>query len=540
MAVNTNFKFNPYAGSYIPKQHRNSVVDASRENASAAKVQAAVSSLALPATQGKPRHLIVPPPPSFTKSTPKVAEPKTPKPEKRFERHLEIKTEKFERIAGAKERQSSLQIVVDLSGDERTPVSSPRPERSRIQVISRTSTPEKSKKIAVVSSAEGSPQNIKITSTFKEVVGKDQNTTSFRQHKTVLTVETSSDGQENEVTVVQEDSSDSVADSWEDQYVSSDESPKEEEWTVVAKPKKTKAPVSLADRYEIQINPRPPEPKNKKYDIDKRIADLWVKYHVGPEKEVLGKIVDNIKALSFESFLTGLEDSADRFVAKIKNAEYFALVEPEKSNLWVAELANAKGYLKGAPPKGFLRLGEAHASSFVAFMEEAAAKGEWNSIPKNVVLFDDGSYSGNQLANHITAIYNKVSEISAKKRKKVEMNVHVVVPCMTQVAYEVVLRAFKKFKRPKNLYTSIRFKCLRDILDKREIEVLTGFWDFLYAKNKNMDSARSISCLSVRYFQHKIPNTMSFIPVLNGSISSKQAPVGKFKYISPIKPPYKS
>lgn len=470
----------PLNRRFVPRQLKTPIPFSS---SNAIKVEAVRSALPSPAT-----HLVV--------------SPKKPIFEKPSAQRFEIKTE---RIEPKSDFQSCLHVSVD--SDESHSVARPR-KRSHIRIVSETSTSDNNNKIVVSASLNGSPQNIKVSSTFKEVF-EGQNAPSYRQHTTVVKLETSSDGNNDEVSVVQKHS--------------------------VQKPV-----CSLISQHQVRINPNPVEPANHTYNIDRKIARLWAEKHSSPIAGVLNKVVDRIQAVSFDAFLEGLKNCTDTFIEKIGNAEYYALVQSGKSNQWVTELASAKGYLEKAPPKGFLPLGEARASCFTAFLEKAASEKAWDQIPERVVLFDDGSYSGNQLACHIYAIYNKIYEISKKYKRKVPMQVHIVVPYMTERAHQHVSETLSKFRCSETLFTTAnRFQSLDDFLSEKELNFFTcTFWKCIYGKVKNPE--KTVRSLSVNYFQHKIPNKMSFVPYDNkGSIVSSRVPDGTYRFIQPINPPYK-
>jgi hypothetical protein len=262
---------------------------------------------------------------------------------------------------------------------------------------------------------------------------------------------------------------------------------------------------------------QPPQTQDHEFDPQKFTA--WVEKNIDPQfQKAFLSITGLIKRISFPIFKQAL-NAALLEVNLGPEKHHYVLVAKGKSNEWVAGLAASQ-----APPKllgqiHYLALGHEDACEFVATMGTIPSK-QW---PKSIILFDDASYSGNQMTRHVTKIMDKLGEDPTISRK-----IHIVIPYITLVA----LNRLKNIKKPPNIAMTISYntvmptlKGLIENISPKNFEILQRFYaelDVHLTDKEGHDSG-----ISTYYFDHKIPNDQSFI-------------LGKFgrECMPRIKPPY--
>lgn len=186
------------------------------------------------------------------------------------------------------------------------------------------------------------------------------------------------------------------------------------------------------------------------HGISDRVFD-WVKLHddtpvdqttrVSP-RSVAEKVAKAVTFIPFKTFKKELISSYNDILAKVKPLyssrgtpfnsldDLIVLVEGNKSNKWAAELVRHE---TDDNPFAYIRLGSKDAVEFGQFLEqlpkarEAAVKAQFQD--KVLMLFDDGSYSGKQISDHVKAILQLI-----KKHKLNPKAIAVVIPYMTLYA----------------------------------------------------------------------------------------------------------
>lgn len=177
----------------------------------------------------------------------------------------------------------------------------------------------------------------------------------------------------------------------------------------------------------------------------------WVKLHsdtafdqatgVSP-RSVAQKVAYAVTFLPFADFRRELLASYQDILAQIaplyaaRGAPYhptndlIVLVEGGKSNKWAAELVR---HNTDDTPFAYIRLGSKDAVEFAKFLEdipkarEAAVKAQFQD--KVLMLFDDGSYSGKQISDHVQAIISLIGKYKINPKA-----IAVVIPYMTPFA----------------------------------------------------------------------------------------------------------
>lgn len=296
----------------------------------------------------------------------------------------------------------------------------------------------------------------------------------------------------------------------------------------------------------VHLSNEPPQPDSKGISawlekgssVIKKQAQEWVDSHHEYYRPALNEIVNNIKRVSHKNFKKNLKLAVDKFNTQmdgVRNKNYTVLIEPKKSNQWVAELALENLSYK---PTEVLSLGAKEARDYVDYLEKISSLATY---PERIVLFDDASYSGTQLVNHVKAIFSKFKEIS-KYNSSVKLPIiHVIVPFSTKYAHQK-LKSIQSLVGDHLQITSIsKIPSVDEMLTNDHINRLRELYGW------EADSIESEG-RGLIYFDHKIPNGMSFVePFATGSVfpgkNGHEVKVEKgihFINLPEIKPPYKS
>jgi protein tyrosine/serine phosphatase len=204
-------------------------------------------------------------------------------------------------------------------------------------------------------------------------------------------------------------------------------------------------------------------------------------------------------------------------------------VEGCKSNKWVAELVRDKCE---AEPLAYLRLGDKQAKEVDAYFQNLSPQALQRAIAylkdKTFMLFDDGSYSGTQLQEHISHLL----EIIKTHQIKIKA-IAVVVPFMTRHA-ELTLRAIPHQDTQVIISKHETIDTLDEIQEADTRQFLIRAW----FKN----DTEILKKMGLIWLEHKVPNDQSFpAPLASGSIYDETGNPSKkcIGIIPQIIPPYK-
>jgi hypothetical protein len=293
---------------------------------------------------------------------------------------------------------------------------------------------------------------------------------------------------------------------------------------------------SLWDKYSVKVIPKTKDyTVEEQEDVDLEIAGLWIEQHEEEYHEALLALVSKVKRISFSEFITTLRASIESFNRESsvwKDLTYTVLVQSGKSNQWVAELAMAYLSIK---PECFLDLGIKDAKAFISYLDELETLNKRNKriqYPEKIVLFDDGSYSGKQMCDHVNALFSKFFSLKEHASVKIP-TCYIVIPFMTKYAEEKLEELAKRYKHVfiaahviiPSVEDAIGDKTLSDRLNEL-------FW-------KNFERDGSAATRGIYYFDHKIPNSVSFVEALStgsihyssGSTSSSKVMEGESKAV---------
>jgi hypothetical protein len=261
-------------------------------------------------------------------------------------------------------------------------------------------------------------------------------------------------------------------------------------------------------------------------------AEGWIACHLEREQRVLRTVLDSVRYVRHDEFVRQLSSTTGSVIEQltghyaragksfIPDRDTVVLVEKHKSNQWVAELAlhhfNFMGNL-------YMALGSKDAVAFTNYLSshpEIAATLQ----DKTIILFDDASFSGKQLHDHVRAIQS-VRGIRS---------IGVIAPFMTAHA-DRIIRALSRDHCPVFLGAHETITTLDTIpeLDAPAKTQLCELWGYTASEIRN---------LGLTWFSHKIPNYQSFPQVLaHGSIYScgKSSRDRVIEVIPHVESPYK-
>ena len=283
-------------------------------------------------------------------------------------------------------------------------------------------------------------------------------------------------------------------------------------------------------KFSCVISLNPPKPNNKLINDllgDKSIFEEnvqeWINVHHSYYQPALRELADKVTRVTHKQFTQQLEEAVDRFNQALDVAQdkkYVILIQPGKSNQWVAELAYPHlRYL----PHDFQSLGEKQARDYVTYLDRLRAIDE---VAKTIVLFDDASYSGTQLKEHVEAIFNKQREMGLRGS-----SIYVVVPYATNYALKTIETVKKCHDQCLHIICKQRIPSVGEDLLEESVKRLKELYGW-------SDEDKEIFGRGLNYFHHKLPNGMSFVePFSKGSV---RMGVGDHQLAQPVKKLYKN
>jgi len=238
--------------------------------------------------------------------------------------------------------------------------------------------------------------------------------------------------------------------------------------------------------------------RSKKLDFDPQLLETWAARNCDEETEqVVSAVSGLIRRISFPEFSQALGRCIGT-LPKGLDKRCVVLTSEHKSNQWVAELAKSHHQFNSK----YLSLGHDHASDFVAYLERTPS----GKCPKEIVLFDDASFSGNQMTNHVNAIKSKLIE------KGIKCDVHVVVPFATRVALDRLQNIPSEGNVNISLHCEEVIPTIKEQLSPEDFDILNSYSTNTWGVPlSNPDHLNEDSGIAGVYFDHKIPNNQSFI-----------------------------
>lgn len=291
--------------------------------------------------------------------------------------------------------------------------------------------------------------------------------------------------------------------------------------------------------YVARISKTPNKPTNN-FEEDYNISGAaeWVSRHEEKYQPALSELLEKVKRISYDNFREQLKlslrnalgqlgvNSVPGYAAFLDRA--VVLVEHKKSNQWVAEIAREK---LGFKPKHNYRLGSKDANKFVEHITEHAGPKEKKDLKDKVIfLFDDESYSGKQMTDHVKALLRLKKTLQFDK-------ICVIVPYMTDHAKDGLMETVRKTRNVGNVViaSAAKIDTVAESVKLKNKKLLTELWWSKEATDKGANSK------GVIWFDHKVPNDQSFIGSIEKGnvINTKKICKKKFNVVPNVVVPYK-
>ncbi len=252
--------------------------------------------------------------------------------------------------------------------------------------------------------------------------------------------------------------------------------------------------------------------------IDPVKADEYVNAHPESLRPMARFLVDNTTYINNFQFKKALGESVQKFKMEIGARPFVASLlgaqngEPgeQKSSGWVYDVARSREI--GLPEPAFINSGKAERMGTAIDAVTTLMK---NERINDVVYIDDASYSGTQLVDWLNAFMVmmkiEMDESGSANQKKRQVNVHLLVPFMTNAAKKNVEDMVRSFESKYPGIFKIQFYDVRQmetaeerlarVEDVVERQILKNSIKKVYQEN-SLQKAMS-------YFQHKVPDYKS-------------------------------
>lgn len=203
------------------------------------------------------------------------------------------------------------------------------------------------------------------------------------------------------------------------------------------------------------------------------------------------EVAKAIRLISFDDFLTQLRVSYDDTKRQLDSLyeggfkperDAITLVEGRKSNKWVAELALKRF---GVSASQYIRLGVKEANLFKEYVEEMS-EDELRDFKariegKTLMLFDDGSYSGKQISEHV----QELTDFCFKKRLCPKC-IAVVIPFRTAFANTCLDECRKMIPKSSRIQIIVSACQLIPVLADLSPRTQNLVFDIFYNKEKEV------------------------------------------------------
>jgi hypothetical protein len=172
--------------------------------------------------------------------------------------------------------------------------------------------------------------------------------------------------------------------------------------------------------YTARLSLSPPLPlqhiNNPKSASNIQKFESFIQSHDPILQPAIQNMIEHTEHISFDEFSKSFHDVIDHLNSQIpQGEEYIVLVEPNKSNKWLAELALP--HLSQLPKDVVTMSGLEYAL-------------EDNPNVSRLIFFDDASYSGEQLCRFVRD--NAVKDLESQGRR--DFTIHIAVPYLTEWA----------------------------------------------------------------------------------------------------------
>lgn len=243
-----------------------------------------------------------------------------------------------------------------------------------------------------------------------------------------------------------------------------------------------KATQEYLESKKIPLHVCPMRPA-KSYEMDKVKAQAYVASLPEKYRDVMQKAIDNAQYISMEKFDQALKGCVKELMTKI-GPSYSVGMVCGKSMQWVASLA-----LKDTDrlPDSWFPLSSEQET--VGIKKTPKSEIDLRRVKEDtLVLFDDMSFSGEQLQKNLRDIKYAIKEHHCNAKKLI-----VVVPFMTQVAYDMVQTFIQDQKEMgfnltiELITTDERLRTVKEIFTKEEGAKICNVFEIGYFSWKRED-----------------------------------------------------
>jgi hypothetical protein len=247
-----------------------------------------------------------------------------------------------------------------------------------------------------------------------------------------------------------------------------------------------------ASRVGFSLRPKTPE-SGKDYDFNKDRFNYWVdrQVHITEDvRDALKELGEKVRRVSYPEFAGTLASCLERLPTGCLERATI-LGSAHKSNQWVAELACSFLRLSGLK---YEELGHERALAITSSLRATSPR-SWS---KQYVLFDDASFSGNQMTSHL-------SELSAALAEdRTPRDIYVAIPYVTPVA----LAKLEGVARPDHIKIHVIHG---EVIPTLKMQMEEGSFRHLNSHvEEDFASGEEDSGIATIYFDHKVPNAQSF------------------------------
>jgi hypothetical protein len=278
--------------------------------------------------------------------------------------------------------------------------------------------------------------------------------------------------------------------------------------------------------YDVTLNPYPLVPINNHNELNEVEVGRWIGAHPAQMRESLSELSKKVEHISFNVFDSNFQTGISFFNKLLRDekvTDYIVMVEPGKSNQWLAEIALPKLVQQ---PTQITDLGKKGAAYSAYLLKEENKKKPY--IPNSVVFFDDGIYSGKQMASHIQGVLEATHQFNKNRilhglEEIVTPNIIVVCPYATEFGERTIRKINANDSELIQMSPHEKIKTLAEVVSESTREVLekTLWLDDPRDRDTNLWTTPFRQGTQSRgniWFDHKIPNWLSFVHALEAGI----------------------
>ncbi len=258
----------------------------------------------------------------------------------------------------------------------------------------------------------------------------------------------------------------------------------------------------------------------QEYPVDRDVQNRWVTEEMDDEIQALKeKIYSSIDRVSFLRFMAELERCVEQFNTIFPQDTPYAVLwdcRPHKSRRWTTALISEKLITKPALATYFSLVDDPDTSSISS---KPVVDRIVNAGLSNIVIFDDGCFSGMQIDLDISTIesYMTACVLQAKPGYDIEFTYTIVVPYMTNYAKQRFEKMRSKLNGRIHVITTQIMPTLDELLDAADFDIIVqklggkvGNCDYAQFVSNPHTSSIAGTGITLTYFDHHQPDHDSF------------------------------